>query len=63
MSGLGTFELAEMCRGNGHHLSLCFSRSGQDVATILHVVHNLIYEEEEEKDKTSQWSLEIMIAE
>ncbi|KAG8006657.1 Pyridoxal-dependent decarboxylase domain-containing protein 1 [Nibea albiflora] len=28
--------------------------SGQDVATILHLVHNLIHEEEEEEDKPSQ---------
>ncbi|KAE8283670.1 Pyridoxal-dependent decarboxylase domain-containing protein 1 [Larimichthys crocea] len=27
---------------------------GQDVATILHLVHNLIHEEEEEEDKPSQ---------
>lgn len=41
----------------------CFSRSsipgplqgdGQDVATILHLVHNLIHEEEEEEEKPSQ---------
>lgn len=47
-----TYELPEMCQG--HYMSLCFSRSGQDIATILHLVHNLIHEEEEEKDKASQ---------
>lgn len=51
-----TFELAEMCQANGHYLTLCLDCSGQDVATILHLVHNLIHEEEdEEKDQTSQW--------
>lgn len=54
ISGFRTFELPEMCPGQGHYMSLCFSRSGQDIATILHLIHNLIHEEEEEKDKTSQ---------
>lgn len=31
-----------------------FLYSGQDVATILHLVHNLIHAEDEEEDKPSQ---------
>lgn len=40
---------------NGPYLTLCLDCSGQDVAAILHLVHNLIHEEDEEKDQTSQW--------
>uniref|UniRef100_A0A669BSG4 Pyridoxal-dependent decarboxylase domain-containing protein 1 n=1 Tax=Oreochromis niloticus TaxID=8128 RepID=A0A669BSG4_ORENI len=34
--------------------SSCLLYSGQDVATILRLVHNLIHEEEDEEDKPSQ---------
>uniref|UniRef100_A0A672ZT54 Pyridoxal-dependent decarboxylase domain-containing protein 1 n=1 Tax=Sphaeramia orbicularis TaxID=375764 RepID=A0A672ZT54_9TELE len=33
---------------------LCTSYSGQDVSTVLHLVHNLIHEEEEEDEKPSR---------
>uniref|UniRef100_A0A669BNE3 Pyridoxal-dependent decarboxylase domain-containing protein 1 n=1 Tax=Oreochromis niloticus TaxID=8128 RepID=A0A669BNE3_ORENI len=43
-------------RENTFHMkcSSCLLYSGQDVATILRLVHNLIHEEEDEEDKPSQ---------
>uniref|UniRef100_A0A674MCE7 Pyridoxal-dependent decarboxylase domain-containing protein 1 n=1 Tax=Takifugu rubripes TaxID=31033 RepID=A0A674MCE7_TAKRU len=53
---LGLLSCQKCAKGMGTtHLTLCLDCSGQDVATILHLVHNLIHEkEDEEKDQTSQ---------
>uniref|UniRef100_A0A3Q4GXD0 Pyridoxal-dependent decarboxylase domain-containing protein 1 n=1 Tax=Neolamprologus brichardi TaxID=32507 RepID=A0A3Q4GXD0_NEOBR len=39
---------------NCENCSSCLLCSGQDVATVLRLVHNLIHEEEDEEDKPSQ---------